>query len=220
MQHGRAVAVDHALGVPGGPGRVAHGSGGVLVLDGEGTGERRCGGEELLVIEDPGVVGNRSGGSVVDHDDVLDRVQLVGQRHEQRQQRAVDEDDLVLRVVDDVDQLVGEQPDVEGVQHASGARCGEVQLQVPPGVPAERAHPRVRTEAQVVQHRGQPAHAVGPVGDGGAAFLPDLCRDDLLVAEELFGPVEDVGEDEGAVLHQAEHLTPPVLPVSVGRRRR
>ena len=96
------------------------------------------------------------------------RLQLVGQRREQRDQRPVDEDDLVLGVVGDVDELLGEQPDVEGVQHPAGARRGQVELQVARGVPAERADPAVRADAQRVEHRGEPAHPHRPLGDGRA----------------------------------------------------
>ena len=69
--------------------------------------------------------------AVFDDDDVLHRRERGGDLLVERQERAVDEDHLVLGVVDDVGQLIGEQPDVEGVQDPPGARRGEVQLEVP-----------------------------------------------------------------------------------------
>ena len=66
------------------------------------------------------------------------RLERGQQRREQAEQRAVDEDHLVVGVVDDVGELLGEQPDVERVQHAPRARGGEVQLEVAGGVPGER----------------------------------------------------------------------------------
>ena len=86
--------------------------------------------------------------AVVDHDHVPDRAQLRPQRQEHRQRRAVDEHDVVLGVVRDVDLLLGEQPDVERVQHAAGARGGEVELQVRRGVPHERPDASVGRDAQ------------------------------------------------------------------------
>jgi hypothetical protein len=144
-------------------------------------------------------------GAVVDDDDVADGLQLVHQRPEQRQQRPVDEDDLVLGVVGDVDQLLGEQPDVQRVQHPPGARRGQVELQVAPGVPAERADPAVRGDLQGVQDRGEAAHPGRPLGDRRGRLAGGLGRHDPLVAEVLLGSVEDVGEGEWPVLHQPEH---------------
>ncbi len=99
--------------------------------------DRRRGGEQLLVIEDAGIVGDVAL-PVVHHHEVLDRLERRHQWPEQSEERAVDEDDLVLGVVDDVGELLGEQADVQRVQDPSGAGCGEVQLEVARGVPTER----------------------------------------------------------------------------------
>ena len=44
-------------------------------------------------------------------------VQLVDERPQEAHERPVDEDHLVLGVVHDVDELLGEQPQVERVEH-------------------------------------------------------------------------------------------------------
>ena len=146
VQERRAVRVDDALRVPGGAARVAHRGGQVLVRDVEV--DRLGVGQQRLVVEDPGVVGDLGVAAVVHDHDVLDRLHRVDQRPQQRQHGAVDEDDLVLGVVGDVGQLLGEQPHVERVQHPAGAGRGEVQLQVALAVPAERADPAVGADAR------------------------------------------------------------------------
>ena len=77
--------------------------------------------------------------TVADDDEALDRLQLVDHACEHRHERVVDDHDLVLGVVDDVRELLGEQPDVQRVQHRAEARDREVRLEVLLRVPAERA---------------------------------------------------------------------------------
>ena len=50
-------------------------------------------------------------------------------------------------MIDDVDDLVGEEPDVEGVQDAARARHREPELEVALGVPREGANPPVGADA-------------------------------------------------------------------------
>ena len=145
--------------------------------------------------------------AVVDHDHVPDRVQLRPQRQEHRQRRAVDEHDVVLGVVRDVDLLLGEQPDVERVQHAAGARGGEVELQVRRGVPHERPDASVGRDA-AVQRRGEPPHPHGPVRHRRRDLALRRGRDDRLVAEQLLGTVEDVRQGQRPVLHESAHRDP------------
>ena len=121
VQHRRAVGVDDALGVAGGARRVAHGRGPVLVVDDELPGDRLHRREELGVVDDALVVGDLGVGAVVDDDERPDVRHLVGQRPQHPEQRPLDEDHLVVGVVDDVDELLGEEPDVERVQHPAGA---------------------------------------------------------------------------------------------------
>ena len=112
------------------------------------------------------VVGDLVVAAVVHHDDVLDGLEAVDQRPEELQQRAIDEDDLVLGMVGDVDDVVREQPDIQGVQDAPAARCREVELEVARGVPGERPDAAVGGDLQRVEHAGQPARALGPLAVG------------------------------------------------------
>ncbi len=83
-----------------------------------------------------------------DDDDVLDGLALVANPGEQRRDRTVDDDDLVLGVVDHVGQLLGEQPDVEGVQHSPHGGNRQVRLEVLLVVPGEGADPVVVADTE------------------------------------------------------------------------
>ena len=88
------------------------------------------------------------------------RRELLQQRH----QRVVDEDDLVLGVVDDVGQLLLEQADVERVQHRAGAGHREVQLEVALVVPGERADAVARLHAEPAERAREAVDAIGQLG--------------------------------------------------------
>ena len=158
------------------------------------------------MVDDPLVIGDLGGGAVVDDDEPPDVRHLVGQRPQHPEQRPLDEDHLVVGVVDDVDELLGEEPDVERVQHPAGAGHGEVQLEVHRGVPAEGADPGVVGDPELLQRGRGAAYPLRPVrvgtgGDGPA----DTVAGDRFVTEHLLGPVEHVGQGERPVLHLSEH---------------
>ena len=165
-------------------------------------------------MQGPAAVGARDLAlAVVHHDDVADGLELVDERPEQADQRPVDEDHLVLGVVDDVDELLGEQPDVQRVQHPAGARDGEVELEVAGRVPGEGGHPAVVADAEVVEHAAEPAGALGPVAVGGALDAGGGGGDELLVEEQRLGPPEEVRQRERYVLHQTLHGLVPLRAV-------
>ena len=199
------MGVDDTLRVAGGAARVTHARRTVFVVDAEL--DRVGSGEQLLVVEQfvAVEVGGDVAFAVVHHHQVLQPFERRQQRGEQAEQRAVDEDHLVVGVVDDVGELLGEQADVERVQDPAGARRREVQLEVAGGVPRERADAPVGGDSQVVEDATELAGAGGPFavvhplepGTGGG--------DDLLVRVVLLGPLEDVRNREWNVLHQALH---------------
>ena len=80
MQHDRPVAGEHALRVAGGAGRVAE-AGGVALVDRDPA-PRRSGApcEQLVVVDDDGVVGHRLVAAVVHHDDRADRARTPTRR--------------------------------------------------------------------------------------------------------------------------------------------
>jgi membrane protein DedA with SNARE-associated domain len=138
------------------------------------------------------------------------RVGLEGveQRPEQPEQGPVDEDDLVLGVVHDVGDLLGEQADVERVQHPAAARGGEVQLEVVGRVPGERGHAAVGADAQVVEGTAEATGALGPLAVAAALDAGGRRGDDALLREQGLGPVEEVRQRERTVLHEALHRFP------------
>ena len=97
-------------------------------------------------------------------------------------ERAVDDDDLVLGVVDDVGELLGEQPDVEGVQDRAHGRHGQVRLEVALVVPAERPHPVARTHPEPPERRRQLLGPAGHLGERRRPVAVGLDGDHLAVA--------------------------------------
>ena len=152
----RPVRVEDALRVAGRPARVAEAGGLALVQLGP-VEARLLGGQQLLVAQH---VRQRARIAVAVHDEVLDVLELVRQRREQRDQRVVDDDHLVARVVDDVDELLREQPDVQRVQHGAHVRHREVHLEVLLRVPHERRDAVLGLHAELRQRRGE---LVGPL---------------------------------------------------------
>ena len=74
---------------------------------------------------------------------------------------------------------------------------------------ANVADPAVGGDAEVVEHAAEPAGALGPLAVGHALDARGRRGDDLLVGEQLLGPVEEVRERERVVLHQALHERSP-----------
>src|SRR3712207_9401931 len=77
-----------------------------------------------------------------------------------------------------VGQLLGEQPDVQRVQHPAGARGGEVELEVALAVPAERPDPAVLADAQGVEHTAEPPGPLRPLRVRGAGDAARPVGDD------------------------------------------
>ena len=218
MQDGRAVRVGHGLGVAGGAGGVAH--------------ARRVGFLHLgvaglrLVLHDPGVI-------VLDpfdrlrqrsqHHDLLDAgaARLDGRNHAREQ--VLDQEHSVLGVVDDPADLIGVQPDVDGVQHAAHARHAQVGFEVAVGIDGQRGDPLTRLHARRRQRTGQPQGAPGHLAVGGAVRLGHrlalliLARhhqaDDLALGEEQAGALDDLGNQQRNIHHGAFHVGSP------GKRR-
>lgn len=75
------------------------------------------------------------------HDIGVDRLELGRELADQRREGHIEEQHPVLGVVDDVDDLLGEEPRVDGVHDRPGARHAEVQRQVAIAVPRECRDP-------------------------------------------------------------------------------
>ena len=139
---------------------------------------------------------------VVEHDHRLHARDAPGELLDQGQQVGVDEDHPVLGVVDDVGELVGREPGVEGVQHPPAARHAEVGLEVAVVVPRQRGDRGAALDAEVVEG---PHELLGPAGEGAVVVAVDgavgEAGDDLGVAVAAAG----VGEQQPAVQRSIHH---------------
>lgn len=147
----------------------------------------------------------RRGVALADRDHGVHGVKPGQHRTEQFDQRGVDQHHLVFGFVGDVDDLIGEQADVEGVQNGAHRGHREVRGQVLGVVPHERRHPLVTGHPEATQPIGQlgglAAHfpiarrAVAIPGGGGHRAVP---VDTAAVAH-------DRGDRQRIVLHRAVH---------------
>jgi hypothetical protein len=124
----------------------------------------------------------------------------------------IEEQHLVFRVVDDVVDLLGKEPRVHRVQHRARARHAEVQRQVAPGVPCQRAHAVAGLDVERHQRVGHLLGAalnVGVVGAVHRAF--HRAPHDLGVRVKGGRMVDERRDQQRAVLHQSEHGLSPVF---------
>jgi hypothetical protein len=116
MQHRRAVRIEHAFRIAGGPGGVAERGCGPLIEIRPDIGIALCS-NHLLVAKQVRQVHDRHmrmiGHGNIDRDAFQRRCQLLDQRGE----ADIEKQELIFGVVDDVLDLFGKQPRVHGVQH-------------------------------------------------------------------------------------------------------
>jgi len=120
--------------------------------------------------------------------------------------RDVEAQNLGLGMVDDIADLFGIKPGVHRMQHGPHARNGEIQLQMPMRVPGQRCHPVTRLDAQPDQGLRDLACTNGKASPGLAHQRTFAgAADDLGRGVILLCVVEQAGNEQGAILHQAEH---------------
>ena len=119
---------------------------------------------------------------------MLDRGQLVAHPGQEGHEHVVHDDDLVLGVIDHVGQLVGEEPDVEGVEHGAHGRCGQVRLQVGLVVPQEGAHPVVAGDPEPAKGGGQLVGSIADFGESGLIVLARWSGDRQYLTLPVDGP--------------------------------
>ena len=139
----RAVAIDDTLRVAGGAARVAHARGQVFVGDFK-IGTRDALDQIFIIVHLH--TGHRAGHfafAVVHDHEMFHRLECRQQRCDQCEQRAIDEDHFVFRVICDIGQLLGEQTYIQCVQHAPRAWRRKIKFEVSRRVPRKRRNTTV-----------------------------------------------------------------------------
>ena len=132
------------------------------------------------------------------------RSKLLQDRHE----RVVDEDHAIRGVVDDVDDLLGEQAHVERVQDRADARHRHVELEVALVVPRERADAIAGLDPEAPEDAREAVHARGDLREARPHRPLPRHRQHLGGGVAVAHPPAHVVETQGkVVLHQScEHL--------------
>ena len=200
----RAVRVDRALGVAGGPGRVAGGRRRPLVECGPAE-LGRLAGHQRLVVQQLAQLVLRDRAAVVEDDDLAHRGDLARDLVEQRDQRPVHEEHAVVSVPDRELQLVGEEAQVQRVEDRPHAGDRVVELEVSVVVPGERRNPVARLHPEAAEHVGDLADPRREVAVGVSVEPVLPLGDDLLLGEQPLASPEHVLDGERVVLHQPSH---------------
>ena len=125
-------------------------------------------------------------------------------RLDQRQEGQVEEQQPVLRVVDDVRDLVRMQARIDRVQHGAGTGDGVIQLQVPVAVPGQRADTLPHRDALLAEHTGQPARPRFAVAHRVAVHVAlHAARDDFAGTVVPGGEPDDARDHQRLVHHPA-----------------
>jgi hypothetical protein len=125
-----------------------------------------------------------------EHDDVADAAERRRELLERRELIRIDEDHAVVGVPDDVREILEREPDVQRVEHAPGARHGEVALEVPVVVPRERRDPLPAIHAERVERVHELLRARRELRVGVAVEAAVVLADDLDLAEVGRGVLE------------------------------
>jgi len=142
-----------------------------------------------------------------DHD-ALDLGQLLRQALEQGHEVRIDEQEPVLGMVHDVDQLIGEQAGIDGVQDHAGAGGGVINLQMTMRVPADGPDPIAGLRAERDEPMSQLLGAAIDFGViGPMNVLLDGPSDDLALGMILSRIADQRRDQQRHLHHQPTHQT-------------
>ncbi len=144
---------------------------------------------------------------LIGHDDeALDVGNLVGDRLQQGHEHRVDTDEAVFGMVDDVHDLLGEQPRIDRMTHVSAAADAVVNLEVAVVIPGERCDAVALLYAEFCQRVSEPSRTRHGFADRVA--MPRIVggnRDYLAIAVEFFGMLRYRGDKQLRLHHQTFH---------------
>ena len=140
------------------------------------------------------------------HDVFLDGRQFVGDLFQKRHEGDVDEHHAVFGMIDDPDDLVGKQPRIDGVVDRADAENAVPGLQMPPGVPGQGGDAVAELDAVPLQPLRHFQRAGANLRIIGLDNRPlDRAGDDLALAVEFGGMVDNAVQQQRKIRHQAEH---------------
>jgi hypothetical protein len=128
------------------------------------------------------------------------------QRPENREKRAVNEDDFVFGMTDDVRNLFRKESDVECVQHASAAWNREVQLEMSSGVPSKGSYPPAIGYLEYIHGPAKAPRAIRPLSIRHALHLAMSRSRDPAGRKQPLGPVKDMWQGQWIILHEPLHV--------------
>ena len=202
VQHQLPMGEVHTLRIARSAGGVEGGSHRVFVKIGKGI-TAAGGGQQVFILTDQ----SRKIGSLVfgigQQQGLFDRGQLAGDAVVERYKLAVHQHEFVVGVIHGVENLVGRQANVDGVQHRTNHRDGEHALQVTVAVPIHHRNRITGTHASLGQNIGQTCHALV---EGGIAVAQLVAVNDL--ASALI-----------TAARQQQALDQQGILVGIGRRR-
>src|SRR5215471_8224235 len=142
------MAVEGALGLAGGAGGVAE-RGRSPLIELRPHEIRVLGIDQSLVTRKLGEAGGRLGALRRHQHNPAVLRKLRSQPLDQRDEAGVDEEKPVAGVIDDVDDLVVEQPGIDRMANRADTGDAVIELEVAKGVPGERADPVARLYAEL-----------------------------------------------------------------------
>ena len=209
MEDVRAMRVEDALRVAGGPRSVAEAGRGALVelLPAKvavGLGEPVLIGDRVL---EPS---RRHVGGVGQHDIALDRRQFVGDRLEQRHEGEVGHHEPVLGVIHDPGDLLREKARVDGVIDRANP-CDPVPgLEVTETVPCKGRDPVAEPDPVALEPFGHFQRPLANCAIVGAVHRAlDHARCDFLGRKLDRREIDDLVHEQGPFLHASQHVGPP-----------
>ena len=200
----RAMLVQHSLGIAGCPAGVAQPD--RIALVEVHPFEAAILGVDQVTVRQIAVLRRR-----IEQDEMLDRRQLAAQPLDDRQEHRVEQQHAVLGMVDDIDQLLVEQPRVHRMQHAAQARAAVPADQMMAVVHRQRRDAVALGHAQPDHRRGEPPRVLpdlAPVRSRQTAIGP--ARDDFAPRMFARGMVDQAGDQQRLALHSG-HLGIPLL---------
>jgi len=184
------MGIDNSLGRPGGSGGIAHRRRGIFIkvfrkiirwgsfskkfFIAQGMGQGHLG--QLILIGQ-------------DHK-FLNGSELIRHRGQQGNQIFIDKDYFIFGVVDHVNQLIGEEPQIDGMQYRPAAGYSKIELKMAVIVPGKRTNPIAGLDIQQLEDICQPADPFIELSVSNPVILIKAARKNLLFMEKFFRPIQ------------------------------